>query len=304
MSLRPPSDAGEGGRGASGSASLLVVFAAISFQTGSALAVKVVESVGVVEAAWLKNAIGALLLASFTMAWRRDRLRLPPRGHRRALAGLTLSMLAMTLGFYGAIQYAPVGVVVAIVFLGPLAVAVAGTRRRVDWLWIALAGAGVALLAGPTSSVDPLGLLLALAAGASFATYLVLGKRVVTGLAPLTTATLMLCGAALLLTPLLAVGGLSIVGHGRVIALAAVVALLSAALPFVLEFTALRRVPVATYGVLICIEPAIAALAGFILLGQRLSVTEIMAIGPVTIGAVGASWTSGASGLAVDVPVA
>ena len=293
----------EGGRGASGSAPLLVVFAAISFQTGSALAVKVVESVGVVEAAWLRNAIGALLLASFTVAWRRESLRLPPRGSRLALAGLTLSILAMNLGFYGAIQYAPVGVVVAIVFLGPLAVAVAGTRRRVDWLWIALAGAGVALLAGPTNSVSPLGLVLALAAGASFAIYLVLGKRVVTGLAPLTTATLMLGGAALLLTPLLAVGGLSIAGHGRVIALAAVVALLSAALPFVLEFTALRRVRVATYGVLICIEPAIAAVAGFVVLGQRLTISEIVAIGAVTIGAVGASWTSRPPGSAIDLPV-
>ncbi len=243
------------------------------------------------------------MLASVTVAWRGESPRLPPRGHRLALAGLTLSMLAMILGFYGAIQYAPVGVVVAIVFLGPLAVAVAGTRRRVDWLWIALAAAGVSLLAGPTSSVRPLGLLLALATGALFAIYLVLGKRVVTGLAPLTTATLMLAGAALLLTPLVAVGGLSIAGHGRVIALAVVVALLSAALPYVLEFTALRRVRVSTYGVLICIEPAIAAVAGFVLLGQRLGISEIVAIGAVTVGAVGASWTSEPSGAAIDVPV-
>ena len=273
-------------------------------QTGSALAVKIVESVGVVEAAWLRNALAALFVAGFMVVRRRGSLRLPPRGNRLALGGLTLSILAMNLGFYGAIQYAPVGVVVAIEFLGPLAVAVAGRRRRADWLWIALAGAGVVLLAGPTSSVDPLGLLLALVSAFFFAAYLVLAKRVVTRLAPLTVVTLCLSGAALLLTPLVAVGGLNIAGNGRVIALAVVVALLSTALPFLLELTALRRVKAATYGVLLSIDPAMAGLAGFVVLGQRLSHSEIVAIGAVTIAAAGAAWTSGAVGRGVDVPVA
>ena len=93
-------------------------------QTGSALAVNIVESVGVIEAAWLRNALAALFVAGFMVVRRRGSLRLAPRGNRLALGGLTLSILAMNLGLYGAIQYAPVGVVVAIEFLGPLAVAV------------------------------------------------------------------------------------------------------------------------------------------------------------------------------------
>ena len=125
-----------------------------------------------------------------------------------------------------------------------------------------------------------------------------------TRLAPLTVVTLCLSGAALLLTPLVAVGGVNIAGNGRVIALAVVVDLLSTALPFLLELTALRHVKAATYGVLLSIDPAIAALAGFVVLGQLLSIPEMVVIEAVTIAAAGAVWTSGAAGRGVDMPVA
>jgi len=281
-----------------------VVLLAASVQIGSALAVHVIRSVGVVEAAWLRTAFAALFLLAGVVALRRRALRLPPRGERLAFAGLVLALLGMNLSFYGAISRAPVGVVVAIEFLGPLAVAVMGMRRRVDWVWIGLAGAGVALLAGPSSSVSGLGVALALFAGACWAAYLILAKRAVTSLDPLTVTLLMTAGSALLLTPLLLASGVHIAGYGSAIALAIVVAITSSALPFVLELIALRRVRAATYGVLLSIEPALAALAGFLVLGQRLSPVEIVAIGAVMVAAAGASWTSGPGGPGVDVPPA
>ena len=160
---RPDRQSGPGPtrRDAAVAASLVVVLT-LSIQTGSALAVKVIGSVGVFEALWLRTAIAALLLLVIRPSALR---RLPPRGHRLPLAALAATLFFMNLSFYGAISRVPVGIVVAIEFVGPLAVAVLGTRSRLDWLWIVLAGAGVVLLAGPSGAATGLGLLLALSAG-------------------------------------------------------------------------------------------------------------------------------------------
>ena len=131
-----------------------------------------------------------------------------------------------------------------------------------------------------------LGLVLAFVAAACWGAYLVLAKRAVTGLDPLAVATLMMAGSAILLTPLFVVSGVHIVGYGSAIALGAVVAVLSSALPFLLELVALRRVRAATYGVL----------------GQRLSLVETAAIGAVMAAAAGASWTGSPEGPGVDLP--
>ncbi len=288
-------------RRSAGTAALLVLLLAISFQTGSALAVKVIESVGVIEATWLRQMFAVLLLGAIWLVMRKGRLRLPPRGQRLMMASLSFFLLAMNLAFYGAINHAPVGIVVAIEFLGPLAVAVVGTRRRVDWAWIVLAGAGVALLAGPSGSASGLGLALAFLSGGCWAAYLVLAKRAVTGIEPLTVTMQMIVGSAILVTPLFLASGPRIAGYGHAIALAAVVALVSSALPYLLELVALRRVRAATYGVLLSIEPAVAALAGYIVLGQTLSPTEIGAIAAIVAAAAGASWTAG-SRTALDAP--
>lgn len=272
----------------------------LSMQTGSALAVKVIDGVGIVEAVWLRTAIAALIL----IAIRPRSLRLPPRGERAPVAALTLALLFMNLSFYGAISHAPVGLVVAVEFVGPLAVAVAGTRRRIDLLWIVLAGAGVALLAGPTGSVGGLGLLLALCAAACWAAYLVLGKRAVRRTDPLAVTTWMLVGSAVLLTPALLWHGLTLAGHGHAVALGGLVAVLSSAFPYFLELVALRLVRAATYGVLLSIEPAVAAVAGLVVLGQRLSATEVVAMAAVMVAAAGASWAAGSPGATAgfDVP--
>ena len=290
----PPS-----GRRGAGTAALLVVVIALSFQTGSALAVKVIDSVGIVEALWLRTALAALVL----FCVRPRSLRLPPRGQRLPLAALTLALLGMNASFYGAISHAPVGLVVAIEFVGPLAVAVIGSRRPLDYLWIVLAGAGVVVLGGPSSSVSGLGLALSLLAAFFWAAYLLLAKRALRDMDPLPVTTLILAGSAVLLTPLLLTTGPQVTGHMGALALGALVAVLSSAFPYFIEFVALRLVPAATYGVLLSIEPAAGALMGFLILSQRLTLTEIAAMVAVMVAAAGASWASGA-GRELEVPTA
>ena len=281
-------------------AALLVVILTLSIQLGSALAVRVIDSVGVFEALWLRTAFAALLLVLIRPSCLR---RLPPRGHRLPLAALAVVLFAMNLSFYGAISRVPVGIVVAIEFVGPLGVAVIGTRRRLDWLWIGLAGVGVVILAGPSGSAAGLGLLLAITAGVCWGLYLVLAKHLVAGMDPLSVAALMMVGSALLSTPLLLIDGVRLSGHWDAVVLGIVIAVVSSAFPYYLEMVAIRRVRAATYGVMLSIEPAVAALAALIVLGQRISPLEAAAMAAVMAAAAGSSWTSGGGAEAgVELP--
>jgi inner membrane transporter RhtA len=271
-------------------APLLVVAIAASMQSGSALATKVIGSVGIIDALWLRTAIAALML----IAARPRSLRLPPHGQRRLVALLALSLLAMNLSFYGAISMAPLGIVVAVEFAGPLVVAVAGSRRPLDFVWVALAAAGIATLAGVRGTIGPGGLALALAAGLFWGLYLVLGRRAVSQLEPLNVTTLMITGSAIVLTPFAVPFAPRLAAHPSAVALGALVALLSSAAPYFVELIALRLVRAATYSVLLSLEPAIAALSAFLLLGQTLSGLDVTAIVAVMVAAGGASWRGGA----------
>lgn len=282
-------------------APLLVLIMGFSFQTGSALAVGVVGAVGAVEALWLRTAIAAAIL----VVVRPRSLRLPARGERLPVVLLTLSLFAMNLSFYGAIAYAPIGIVVSIEFLGPLTVAIVDSRRPLDFLWIALAAGGVVLLAGPTGSVGVVGIVLSLSAGLWWGLYLVFGRRAVRSLEPLQVTTLMLVGSTALLTPLMFITGFSTEGFPEVFLIGAAVAVLSSAFPYMLELLALRLVRAHTYSVLLSTEPAIAALTGFLIVGQRLSPIEIAAVGLVVVAAAGASWFArGEATVPEEVPAA
>ncbi|MCJ7795836.1 MAG: EamA family transporter, partial [Thermoleophilia bacterium] len=246
---------------------MVVISVGLLFQVGSALGVQVIGSVGVVEALWLRTALAALML----IAVRPRSLHLPARGQRAGLVALSFALFGMNVCFYEAISRAPLGIVVTIEFLGPLGVAVLGSRRLLDWVWVVLAGCGVVVLVGPSGTADPLGLAFAFGAAVCWGAFLLLAKRAVTHLDPLSVTKIMLVGSALLLTPVLLATGVVIEGHGRYLALGVLVALLSSALPYHLELLALQRVSASTYGVLLSIEPAIAALMGFALLSQRLN---------------------------------
>lgn len=279
-------------RRSTATAVMLVVAVGVLMQSGSAIAVLVIGSVGVVQAVWLRTVFAAVLLAAI----RPRSARLPAAGNRLLVAGLAAALMAMNFSFYVAISHAPVGIVVAIEFLGPLTVAVIGTRRLLDVAWIVLAAAGVALLAGPASSVSVLGLVFALIAAACWATFILVAKACVSRMEPLNVTTLILIGSSVVLTPVLLARGVRILGHGHAILLGLLVAILSSALPYFLELAAIQRVQTSTYGVLLSIEPAIAAFMGFVILSQRLGIREIGAMVAIMLAAAGASWTSASGG--------
>ena len=165
-------------------------------------------------------------------------------------------------------------------------------------VWVVLAGVGVALLARPSGSVGVAGLLFALLAAACWGAFIVIAKRTVNRMEPLRATTLMLLGAAIILTPIWLATGVKIAGYGHALLLGLAVAVLSSALPYFLELAAIKRVRASTYGVLLSVEPAIAALMGFLILSQRLVYREIGAIVAIVVAAAGASWLSASGGKA------
>jgi inner membrane transporter RhtA len=278
-------------------APLLVIVIAFMMQSGSALATKVIAAVGVVDANWLRTTTAALIL----IAVRPRSLRLPPPGQRRTVGLLALSLLCMNLSFYGAISLAPIGIVVAIEFSGPLVVAVLGSRRPSDFVWVGLAAVGIAVLVGPSGSIGLGGLVLALSAALFWGLYLVLARRALGVLEPLHVTTLIFTGSALMLTPVALLFAPRLAHHPSAVALGATVGLVSSAGPYFLELVALRLVRAATYSVLLSLEPAIAALTGFLFVGQRLSALDVAAIVTVMIAAAGA--TVRAASLHAPVPL-
>ncbi len=196
----------------------------------------------------------------------------------------------MNLSFYAAIDRLPLGVAVTFEFAGPLAVAVFGSRRRADLLWAGLAAVGIVLLSGDFGggAIDLAGALLALLAGAFWAAYILLSARVGArseGLGGLATAMAI---SAVLVAPLGIVQGGGELGSAAVLAAGLGIGLLSSAIPYALEIEALRRLPNAVFGVLMSLEPAVAALVGFIALSQGLAWSEAVAIALVVAASAGA----------------
>jgi inner membrane transporter RhtA len=205
---------------------------------------------------------------------------------------------AQTLAFFAAIDRIPLGIAVAIEFLGPLSVGLAGSRRRLDALWVAAAAAGVALLTlGPGGGgLDAAGLALAGGAAVCWAGYILLTKRVGASWSGLDgLAVALAVAAALTLGPGVATAGTDLI-HPAVLATGAGLALLAPLAPFALEMLALRRLPSAVFGVIMSLEPAIGALLGFALLGQRLGLAAVAAIGLILVASAGATLSSSRRG--------
>ncbi len=275
----------------------LVIGAVASVQLGASLAKGLFGDVGPGGTVLLRMAFAALLL---TAIWR-PRVGGRTRGDWMLTAAFGLSLAGMNFAFYAALDRIPLGVAVTLEFTGPLAVAVAGSRRALHLLWVALAAAGILLLADPDGGgTDPLGMALALLAGAFWAAYIVLSARVgrtFPGGSGLAIA--MVFGSAMLLPFGVADGG-SALADPEVLALGAAVALLSSAIPYSLELEALRRLPARVFGVLMSLEPAMAALVGFVVLGEVLGEREIAAIALVVVASAGAARTAEAAPPARD----
>jgi inner membrane transporter RhtA len=264
----------------------MVVGSISSVQCGAALATTLFDRVGPAGAVFLRGFFAALILL---VVANRDVFRLR-RSELRDIALFGVTLAAMNLGFYEAIDRLPLGIAVTLEFTGPLAVAVFGSRRRRDLIWVGLAAIGIVLLAGDFGggSIDLFGAVLALAAGACWGVYIMLSARVggrSEGLGGLAVA--MVISALVLAPPGIAAGGGGMLS-AEVLARGLAVGLLSSALPYALEIEALRRLPNAVFGVMMSLEPAVAALVGFIALGQGLDWIEAVAIGLVVAASAGA----------------
>ncbi len=219
---------------------------------------------------------------------------------RPAVAGLSratlrdvglfaVTLAGMNLCFYEALERLPLGIAVTLEFVGPLTVAIAGTRNRLDVLWVVLAGGGILLL-GPDigEGLDALGVVLALTAGAFWGAYILMSARVGRGQAGLGGLSLAMVVSAVLLVPIgVADGGTDLIDPA-VLAIGLGVAILSSAIPYTVELEALRRLPERTFGVLLSLEPAVAALVGLAVLGQHLVGREVIAIALVVVASAGA----------------
>jgi inner membrane transporter RhtA len=265
---------------------LLVIAAATSVQGGASVAKSLFPSFGPPGVVWLRLLFGSIAL--WVIA--RPQLRRRPWRELRLVVALGFVLVSMNVSFYESIDRLPLGVAVTVEFLGPLGVAIVTSRRKVDLVWVALAGGGVALLAGAGGKgVHPLGLALAALAGFFWALYITLSVPIgkafsgASGLAPA-----MLIGAVLI-TPWGIWSAAAHLKDPQLLGAAVGVGLLSSALPWSLELEALRRLPTSVFGVVLALEPAIAALAGIIFLGERLHLRSWAAIALVVAASAGAA---------------
>lgn len=264
-----------------------------AFQAGAAVAKGLFPAVGPEGAAALRLCLGGAMLLALSRPWRawpRD-APLPP------LAGLAVCIAATILLFYLAIERLPLGIAIALQFLGPVCVAVASSRRAADLIWPALAGIGVWLLVGVDSdggALDPVGIAFALGAAAGWACYIVLGKIAGESFGA-SAAGLSVTAAGLLLLPFgLWTAGTSLFSL-HLLPLALVVALLAAAIPFSLQLYALPRLPAATFAVFTSLEPVFGVLFGLLLLGEALALLQLAGIAMIVAAACGAAWSSSRS---------
>jgi inner membrane transporter RhtA len=265
-------------------APLLVLASITSVQVGSAIARHLFDDLGASGVTLLRLVLSAVILGLIT----RPRLRSWSRPAWQAAIVLGIVMSAMNQIFYLSLKTVPLGTAVTVEFLGPLLLALAQTRRWIDVLWALLAGSGVALLGLHGGSSAPVGgLLLAFIAGICWAGYIVCSARL-GGIVPGTGGlTVSLAVASLIALPFGAHGASAVVHRPVLLLAAAGVALLSSVISYGLEINALRRIPTRVFGILMSLEPAAAAIAGLLLLGQRLPMVGVVALVLVTLASAG-----------------
>lgn len=256
-----------------------------SVQIGSAIGKGSFDDISPTGLTWLRLVASALIMVALA----RPRLR----GHSRPdwtlamMFGATLAF--MNWAFYQAISLIPIGVAVTIEFIGPLSVAVLGSRRPRDLIWVVLAAVGVSLLGLSPSDLNWAGVGFALLAAASWAAYILVTVRTGQrwpGLDGLAVASVV---AALLLTPFALQTGTDVLLDPHILAVGALIGLLSSAVPYGLEITALRTLPPGQFGILMSLEPAAAALAAALILGELLTPIQFLAMACVVIASIGST---------------
>jgi inner membrane transporter RhtA len=253
-------------------------------QIGSALAKTLFASLGTRGAVLVRVSFAAVML----LAMNRPSVRRIPRTALRLAVMFGVVLGLMNWSFYAALARVPLGVAVTVEFIGPLGVALLQSRRPRDILWVLLAATGIILLTplgagGP----DPVGVGLALLAGICWALYIVLGARVGQAFAGGTGLSLAMVVAAIILAPGGAASAVPILVSPSLLVTGIAVAAFSSALPYTLEMEALRRMPSRVFGVLMSLEPAVAAIAGFLILGERLGPRALGAMLLISVASAG-----------------
>jgi len=279
--------------------SVLILTGVVSVQVGAGLAARLFTQIPPAAVTALRLWTAAALMV--VVGARPLRQNLAALVRRRSwrdaavVAAFGLTLAVMNYSIYQAFARIPLGIAVTIEFLGPLAVAVATSRRLIDLLWVALAGAGVALLtgtgnpAGGGHGTDLIGLAFALLAGTAWAAYIILSRatgRRFPGASGLTIAMLV---AAVVIVPVGVTAGRGALLRPSILATGLAIGLLSSIIPYTLELEALRRVPARVFGIWMSLEPAVAALVGLVMLGEALAVSEWAAIVCVMAACAGAA---------------
>lgn len=274
--------------------------AIVTLCVGTSFAKTLFPLVGAQGVSAYRVGFSALILLAIWRPWR----------HRLSLADLrTVAMYGAVMGtmnlcFYMSIRTIPLGLAIAIEFMGPLVLAVAHSRRLIHFVWIALAvlGLGLLLPINPGAKpLDPIGVAYACAAAVMWALYIILGKRTAHLHAGRSVA-LGMTTAALIVAPIGVVSAGPALFDPKIAALGLVVAVLSSAIPYSLEMIALRGIPKRSFGVLLSLEPAVGALAGLAILHERLVLTQWLAIAAIVAASAGTILTTPAEAVSEDVP--
>lgn len=266
-----------------------VLLAIISVQCGAAIAKTLFPAIGAAGTASIRIGISAIILL---LAYRPNLKQITPNQWKIVIP-YGLSLGAMNLIFYLGIERIPIGLAVTLEFVGPLLVAIIGSRRLIDYCWVLLAAIGIALIAPwSNKNVDLLGVIFALLAGGFWAAYIVLGgkvSKIMNGGQAVSTGMLF---AAILILPFgFYENGLANLTP-KFLGMGVALALLSSAIPFTLEMKALGQLPPRTFSILMSLEPAAASICAFIFLQEHLSFYEILAVVCVVIASVGSTLTA------------
>jgi inner membrane transporter RhtA len=270
---------------------LLILIGSLSVQCGGGLATVLVRDYGPLPAVSMRIIFGAAML----LVLRPPRIRGASRAALLSCLALGLVLATMNSLFFVALSRIPIGVAVTIEFWGPLAVAVLGSRRALDLVWVGLAAAGIYVLAGGRlTAADALGVVAAAASGLCWAIYIGVAGKVARHWPDGRGLTLaMLVATALIVPPTLALSDVRpLLVAPAALAGGVVIGLFNSAIPYTTEIAALRRMSASTFGVLMSLEPAIATAVGFFALGQVLRTPDLAAIACVALASAGASWSS------------